>query len=92
MATNKILVIGCYGQVGSSFRNLFGETGSVFYADMSPRDSKVLQCDLTSDTSITALIDKIKPTVIINCAAYTAVDLAEKEETLATTKIGRAHV
>lgn len=81
---NKILVIGCYGQVGSSFRHIFGRTGSVFYADMNPKESHVLACDLSRDQDITSVIQKIKPTVIINCAAYTAVDLAEKEESLAT--------
>lgn len=81
---NKILVIGCYGQVGSSFRHIFGQTGGVFYADMNPKESHVLGCDLSKDVDITSVIQKVKPTVIINCAAYTAVDLAEKEESLAT--------
>jgi dTDP-4-dehydrorhamnose reductase len=87
---NKILVLGCYGQVGSSFRGLFRQTGQVFYADMTAKASGVLTCDLTSDQSIKETINKVKPTVIINCAAYTAVDLAEKEETLATVINGHA--
>ncbi len=87
---NKILVIGCYGQVGSSFRSLFRQTGQVFYADMTAKAPGVLTCDLTSDQSIKETINKVKPTVIINCAAYTAVDLAEKEEALATVINGHA--
>jgi dTDP-4-dehydrorhamnose reductase len=87
---NKILVIGCYGQVGSSFRSLFRKTGQVFYADMAAKAPGVLTCDLTSDQSIKETIKKVKPTVIINCAAYTAVDLAEKEEALATVINGNA--
>jgi dTDP-4-dehydrorhamnose reductase len=83
MASNKILVIGSSGQVGSSFRKLFGETGSVFYADISSKDPKVLACDLANSSSIKKLLDDVRPTVIINCAAYTAVDLAEKEKDLA---------
>lgn len=81
---NSILVIGCHGQVGSSFRSLFRKTGQVFYADMVAKAPGVLTCDLTSDQSIKETINNVKPSVIINCAAYTAVDLAEKEETLAT--------
>lgn len=87
---NKVLVIGCYGQVGSSFRSLFRKTGQVFYADMVAKAPDVLTCDLTSDQSIKETINKVKPTVIINCAAYTAVDLAEKEEALATIINGHA--
>jgi dTDP-4-dehydrorhamnose reductase len=80
----KILVIGCYGQVGNSFRSLFRQTGQVFYADMVAKAPGILTCDLTSDESIKNTINQVKPTVIINCAAYTAVDSAEKEEPLAT--------
>ena len=90
MSTNKILVFGCHGQVGSSFRGLFRKTGNVFYADMVPKAPGVLPCDLTSDTSIKETINKVKPSVIINCAAYTAVDLAEKEKDLATKINGEA--
>lgn len=81
---NKILVIGCYGQVGTSFRKLFGQTGNVTFTDLQPKESKVLACDLSNEVAIQTVIQKVKPTIIINCAAYTAVDLAEKEETLAT--------
>jgi dTDP-4-dehydrorhamnose reductase len=90
MATNKILVIGCYGQVGSSFRRLFGATSNVFYGDREPREPQVLACDLADERSIKKVIDDVQPTVIINCAAYTAVDLAEKEETLASQINGHA--
>lgn len=82
--TNKILIIGCYGQVGSSFRRLFRQTGNVAYADMTPRAPGVLACDLSNPKSITDTLQAVKPSVIINCAAYTAVDQAEKEEELAT--------
>jgi dTDP-4-dehydrorhamnose reductase len=57
---------------------------------MVARVPGVLTCDLTSDQSIKETINKVKPTVIINCAAYTAVDLAEKEEALATVINGHA--
>jgi len=90
MAHNKILVIGSTGQVGRSFKKLFGETRSVFFADLSPKDTQDLSCDLTNDDSIKDLVGKVKPTVIINCAAYTAVDQAEKEESLATLINGHA--
>lgn len=37
-------------------------------------------CDITQIESLRALVAETKPTHIINCAAYTAVDLAESEQ------------
>ena len=91
MSKNKILVIGASGQVGSAFRQLFGGTRSVVYADKPGTGlAGVMDCDLTDAKSIRGLITYVKPTVIINCAAYTAVDLAEKETDIATTINGDA--
>jgi dTDP-4-dehydrorhamnose reductase len=36
-------------------------------------------CDITSIDTLSAFIDSVQPTVIINCAAYNAVDLAEQQ-------------
>jgi dTDP-4-dehydrorhamnose reductase len=41
------------------------------------------ECDLTQSSAINALLDKVKPDVIVNPAAYTAVDKAESEQTVA---------
>jgi dTDP-4-dehydrorhamnose reductase len=90
LSHNKILVLGCYGQVGTSFRKLFGQTKNVFYADLTPKEPGTLACDLSKTDSITNLINKVKPTIIINCAAYTAVDLAEKEKIIAEKINGEA--
>ena len=91
MSKHKILVIGASGQVGSAFRQLFGGTKSVVFADKPGAGiDGVRPCDLTDSGSIDALISDVKPTVIINCAAYTAVDLAEKETDLAMTINGEA--
>lgn len=40
-------------------------------------------CDITDFTSIQHIIETQAPSIIINCAAYTAVDLAEKESNMA---------
>jgi len=37
------------------------------------------ECDLSSEQSIKDTVGRVKPTVIINAGAYTAVDQAEKE-------------
>ncbi|MGB7161196.1 MAG: dTDP-4-dehydrorhamnose reductase [Tepidisphaeraceae bacterium] len=41
-------------------------------------------CDVTDERAIVKLFDTIRPTLVLNCAAYTKVDLAEKESELAT--------
>lgn len=43
------------------------------------------QCDLSRPETIPGIIQEINPDVIVNAAAYTAVDKAEEEEPLAMT-------
>jgi dTDP-4-dehydrorhamnose reductase len=71
----RILITGKNGQVGGEFCRLYHSS-----ADVVPvgRD----ECDLTSEASIREVIRRIKPAVIINAAAYTAVDKAEAEPDL----------
>ncbi len=74
----KILVTGASGQLGSELREL-----SVHYSQFEWvfADRSVL--DLSDLNSITKVLDNFQPQVIINCAAYTAVDKAETETELA---------
>jgi dTDP-4-dehydrorhamnose reductase len=44
----------------------------------------VIAADLATPESFPALLDRVRPDVIVNAAAYTAVDRAEQEEALAT--------
>ena len=69
----KILVTGANGQLGQSFRALnHVENLEYIFADRST-------LDITNRDQLTALIEQHKPQVIINCAAYTAVDKAETD-------------
>jgi dTDP-4-dehydrorhamnose reductase len=74
----KILVTGANGQLGSELREL-----SVHYSQFEWvfADRSVL--DLSDLESIPDYLDSIQPQIIINCAAYTAVDKAEMETELA---------
>jgi len=76
--SKSILVTGSNGQLGSSIKDLASEySGSQFtFVD-------VQDLDLTKPEAIQAFFDKGRFDVIINCAAYTAVDKAESESELA---------
>jgi dTDP-4-dehydrorhamnose reductase len=46
--------------------------------------------DITDSRLVNARIDEIAPSIIVNCAAYTRVDLAESEESMANAINGSA--
>ena len=74
----KILVTGANGQLGSELKELSPQYAQFewVFADRSVLDLSDLE-------SITNVLDGIQPHIIINCAAYTAVDKAETETELA---------
>lgn len=74
----KILVTGTTGQVGSEMKVL---ASSYPQWDWVFADRSVL--DLKDLVSISNVLDRIQPQLIINCAANTAVDRAETETELA---------
>jgi dTDP-4-dehydrorhamnose reductase len=72
----KFLLLGRNGQVGFELRRALAPLGEVAAFDFPA-------CDLTVPDSIRGIINAVKPQVIINAAAYTAVDKAETEPQLA---------
>jgi dTDP-4-dehydrorhamnose reductase len=92
---NNILLLGANGQLGRSFLEHpeLSKLGNVIAAS---RDGTRLDggpaevADLSSPATLLALLEKAQPTIVINTAAYTAVDRAEQEESLATTVNGEA--
>ncbi len=72
----KILLLGANGQLGRELARRLPALGVV---QACGRD----QVDLTSEKSIVTAIDAFSPDVIVNAAAYTAVDKAESERELA---------
>lgn len=74
--TLKILILGSEGQLGKSLKYSLSKTNhEIFLA--SRKDLNLL------DMSNINLIKDYAPNLIINCAAYTKVDLAESNEHLA---------
>jgi dTDP-4-dehydrorhamnose reductase len=68
----KILTIGRTGQVGSELERILAHLGNFVALG---RES----LNLMEPTSISQIIEEIKPNIIINAAAYTAVDQAETD-------------
>jgi dTDP-4-dehydrorhamnose reductase len=85
----KILLLGATGQLGRSFIEHGGlaARGTLSLASRSGRsfdDRAIEQADLADPASLLPLLDRLRPDLIVNAAAYTAVDRAEQEEALAT--------
>lgn len=78
MMANKprILLLGSTGQVGRELQACFDNFGVVTCADRKT-------ADLSRPAEIRELVRRVTPDVILNAAAYTAVDRAESEPELA---------
>ena len=76
----KILVTGRHGQVGQALSQHLQDLGDV-HADIHVHGRE--QLDLADPLSIRQAMQDIRPDIVINAAAYTAVDQAESEEALA---------
>ena len=74
---NKILVTGGNGQLGSELREIVPN-----YQDYNFLFTDVKNLDITNHNAVAVFIEINKINVIINCAAYTAVDKAESEPEL----------
>ena len=72
----KILIIGKNGQVGFELCRTCATLGKVAAVDLP-------EIDLARPDSIRSIVREKKPAIIINAAAYTAVDKAESEPELA---------
>ncbi len=80
MSIQKILVTGANGQLGWELSQLSSSFPKYQYSFV---DRAIL--DLSKPESIQSVLDTYQPDVIINTAAYTAVDKAETEKELAYT-------
>lgn len=79
----RLLVTGANGQVGWELARALMPLGDVVALDRS-------RCDLARPETLAAIVADLAPDVVVNAAAYTAVDRAESEEALATTVNGTA--
>ena len=70
--SSRILLTGKNGQVGFELCRALAPLGEIVALDRS-------ECDLTDANALRALVRRIKPQIIVNSAAYTAVDKAESD-------------
>lgn len=78
----KILLTGVTGQVGSQLEKILRKYGQVV-ATSTQGCRKSIPMDLASPDSIQQVVNKIRPQLIVNPAAYTAVDKAEEDTQVA---------
>lgn len=79
----NILVTGCMGQLGRSFRRSMALGGhECIFTDVREGEG-VTALDITDSEAVSAMIRNHAVNVIVNCAAYTNVNKAEEEEELA---------
>jgi dTDP-4-dehydrorhamnose reductase len=69
----RILIIGAGGQLGTELQSSFADTGPLVAVDREV-------VDLTVPDQIRSIVRSVEPDVILNSAAYTAVDRAESEQ------------
>jgi dTDP-4-dehydrorhamnose reductase len=72
----KILLTGKNGQVGFELQRALAPLGEVCAVDQP-------ECDLAETSAIRELVCSFKPDLIVNPAAYTAVDKAESNQKMA---------
>lgn len=68
----RILILGAAGQVGTELRRSFDGSGEIVAVNRE-------DVDLVAADKVRELVRRIRPDVILNAAAYTAVDQAETE-------------
>jgi dTDP-4-dehydrorhamnose reductase len=78
-----VLITGARGQVGWELARSMQPLGEVIALDRS-------QADLADPQGLRTCVRRLRPDVIVNAAAYTAVDKAEDEEELALRINGEA--
>ena len=88
----KVLVTGVGGQLGHDVMNELAKRGyEGVGSDIAPAYSGVadgsavttmpyVPMDITNAAAVAETIKSVKPDVIVHCAAWTAVDLAEDED------------
>jgi dTDP-4-dehydrorhamnose reductase len=76
----RILLTGCEGQLGRHLAPRLAELGEVVRTDRTGGD---FRCDLSDRRLVDKTLARVRPDLVVNPAAWTAVDRAEDEPELA---------
>jgi len=83
MASGRILLVGRNGQLGHELLRTLAPLGEVIALDRAA-------LDLGDESAIRAALRRLRPSLVVNAAAYTAVDQAESQTDLAFAINARA--
>lgn len=89
----RILLLGASGQVGFALHRSLAPLGELAVATRRGQTAAGVDClrvDLADPASLIAVCNAVRPDCIVNAAAYTAVDQAEREPQLAARINGEA--
>ena len=89
----KILLLGANGQVGFELQRTLAPLGELHVATRSgtlPGDIACLRADLSDTESLSNVLNSVQCNIVVNAAAYTAVDRAEDEAPQASRINGSA--
>ncbi len=78
----RILLFGANGQIGHELRRSLARQGEIVATTRSGRLEDGLACevaDFDAPDALPGLVERIAPSVVVNAAAYTAVDKAESD-------------
>lgn len=83
----KVLVTGVGGQLGFDVMNELAKRGhegigSDILPEITNSEMEYVQMDITDESAVNEIINKVNPDAVIHCAAWTAVDAAEDEENI----------
>ena len=80
----KVLVTGVNGQLGYDVMNELNKRGhKAIGSDITESNehfNEYVQLDITNKENVEKIITEINPDVVVHCAAWTAVDLAEDDD------------
>ncbi|MFU0828721.1 MAG: dTDP-4-dehydrorhamnose reductase [Lachnoclostridium sp.] len=79
----RIVITGANGQLGRALNQVLKTRTDLTIVNTGTREPTAycpIILDITNPVAVMNFIQEIKPEIIINCAAYTAVDLCESEQ------------
>ena len=83
MEATNILITGANGQLGHEMRNVLADDQRLNAIFTDVAGDNIVTLDITDEAAVEQMVSNHNIKVIVNCAAYTAVDAAEDNEPLA---------